>query len=94
MGGRALTTVVGCSLLGCDLVTEMVGRPPHRLFEQGQQELVLAAEVLVEAAERLAGALDDLLHGEILARTGVQQLNGRVEETLHATFGADASRVQ
>ncbi len=40
----------------------------HGLLEQGEQQLVLAGEVLVEAPQRLARALDDLLDGELLAR--------------------------
>ena len=69
------------ALLG-HLFSELLGRRLHRLLEEGQQQLVLAAEVLVEAAQRLAGALDDLLDGEFLARTGVQELDGGVEKAL------------
>ena len=52
-----------------DLGLELLGAAPHELLEQGQQQLVLAGEVLVEAAQRLAGALDDLLDGEVLVRS-------------------------
>ncbi len=55
-------------VLAGDALLEVVGRPADGLLEQGQQELVLATEVLVEEPERLAGALDDLVHGEVAAR--------------------------
>ncbi len=37
----------------------------HLRFEEGEQQLVLAVEVLVEAPQRLLGAVDDLLDGEL-----------------------------
>ena len=73
----------------------MVGRRADRLLEQGEQELLLPAEVLVEAAQRLARALDDLLDGELLARlVVVHQLEGGIEEALHAALGADPGGVE
>ena len=72
----------------------MRGRGLDRLLEQGQEELVLPAEVLVEAVQRLAGALDHFLNSELLARTGLEELGGGVEEPLHPDFGAHASRIE
>ena len=77
-----------------DLGLELLGAAPHELLEQGEQELVLAAEVLVEAAQRLAGALDDLLDGEVLAGVLGHQLHGRVEEALHSVLRAGAGRIE
>ena len=85
---QALERVV----LAGDLAHAGGRRRADRLLEQRQQQLVLAPEVLVEAAQRLAGALDDLLHGEVLARAGVHQLNGGVEEALDAALGPDAGQ--
>ncbi len=55
---------------------------------------MLPAEVLVEAAQRLAGALDHLLDGEVLARALVEELDGGVEEALHPALRPEAGRVQ
>src|SRR3954453_18712852 len=78
-----------------DLRPQDLGRRADRLLEQGQQELLLAAEVLVEAAQRLAGALDNLLDRELLARRALgHQLEGGIEEPLHAALGASARRVE
>ena len=58
-------------------------RLAHLLFEQGEQELVLAVEVLVEAAQRLLRAVDHLLHGELGRALLADDLAGRVQELLH-----------
>ena len=56
---------------------------------------MLAREVLVEAAQGLAGAVDDLLDGELLAGLGTgQQLEPGVEEPLHPAFAAHPGRVE
>ena len=55
---------------------------------------MLPPEVLVEAAERLAGTVHDLLDGEIPARAGVEQLDGGVEEALHPCFGPEPGGVE
>ena len=55
---------------------------------------MLAAEVLVEAAQRLSGSLDDLLDREVLARARVQQLHGGVEEALDPALGAEPGGVE
>ena len=70
-----------------DGLGEVRGGGAHRLLEQGQQQLVLAGEVLVEAAQRLAGALHDLLDREVLALGAAHQLEGGVEEPLHPLLG-------
>ena len=59
-----------------------VDRDTHLLLEQGEQELVLAVEVLVEAAQRLARPVDDLLHGEVDRSLLGDDLARRVEELL------------
>ena len=69
---------------------QVLGGRPHRLLEQGQQQLVLAREVLVEAAQRLAGALDHVLDGELLAGVVLHQLERGVEEALHPLLGPGA----
>ena len=75
------------------------GHPPdtgdglaHLLFEQREQELVLAVEVLVEAAQRLLRPVDDLLDRELGRALLVDDLAGRVQELLHADGGALAGR--
>jgi hypothetical protein len=66
--------------------------PPQRVLEQRQQQLVLAVEVLVEAAQRLAGDVDDLLHGEVgRALVGDDRLRG-VEEPLDPLLGPELRR--
>ena len=56
---------------------------------------MLAGEVLVEAAQRLPGAVDHLLDGELLARLGPgQQLEAGVEEALDPSLAPQPGRVQ
>src|SRR5439155_17768289 len=82
-------------LLGADSIAELVGRRPDGLLEQRQQQLLLAAEVLVEAAQRLPRLLDHVLDGEVLSGFAVaQQLEGGIDEALHAVLGPDPSGVQ
>ena len=54
---------------GSDVVfgggADLVGRPAQRVFEQCEQQLVFAVELQVEAPQRLAGAVHDLLDGEV-----------------------------
>ena len=77
-------------LLG-DLLLEAVGRRSDGLVEEGEEQLVLAGEVLVEAAQRLPRAVDHLLDGELLAGLGAgQQLEAGVEEALHPALAAHA----
>jgi hypothetical protein len=73
-------------LVGDDLA-QVLGRRADRLLEQRQQQLVLAVEVLVEAAKRLPGPFHHLLDGEFPTRGAVHQLLGGVEEALHAALG-------
>ena len=78
-----------------DLLAEELRRRAHGLLEQGQQQLVLAAEVLVEEAQRLTGALDHLVHGEVAPRLAlVHQLEGGVEEPLQAVLRPGPGREQ
>jgi hypothetical protein len=76
------------------ILAQVLGRRAHGLLEEGQQQFVLAGEVLVEATQRLAGTLDDLLHGEVLAGGAVHQLEGRVEEALHPLLGPHPSGIE
>ena len=55
---------------------------------------MLAPEVLVEAAQRLAGAIHHLLDGEVLARAGIEQLGGGIEEALDPGLGPEPGRVE
>ena len=80
--------------LGVDGAADVVDGFAHRLLEQGQDELVLAVEVLVETAQRLLRALDDLLDREIGRAVLVDELEGRVEDALHPFLGARAGRVE
>ena len=71
-----------------DLLPQVLRRRAHRLLEQGEQELVLAPEVLVEEPEGLAGALDHFVHGEIAAGLTLgHQIEGGIQESLEAVFG-------
>src|SRR5213075_204905 len=73
---------------------EVVGRFVHGLFEQREEELVLAVEVLVERAQRLLRPIDDLLDRELGGALLVDERKRGVEKTLHALLGARAGRVQ
>ena len=56
---------------------------------------MLAGEVLVEAAQRLPGAIDHLLDGELLAGLGLgQQLEAGIEEALDPSLAAQPGRVE
>ena len=77
-----------------DDLLQVVGGGAHGLLEEGEEQLVLAGEVLVEAAQRLAGALDDLLDGELLAVRAGHQLEGGVEEALDTLLGPGAGGVE
>ena len=77
-----------------DRLPQVVRSGAHRLLEQRKKELVLAGEVLVEAPERLARPLHDLLDREVLARLAVHEVERRVEEALHALLGPGPSRVE
>src|SRR5437667_12475969 len=69
--GTETTNGVG---LGVDRVAEVGGRLEDGVFEQCQEELVLAVEVLVEATQRLLRAVDDLLDREVGAALLVDEL--------------------
>ena len=71
-----------------DLVGELCCAGLDGLFEQGEEQLVLAGEVLVEAPQRLAGALDDHLEREVPA-VG-QEVAGGVDEGRHLHLRAFA----
>ena len=71
---------------------DVVVRFTDGLLEQGEHELVLAVEVLVEAAERLLRAVDDFLDGELGRALLVDELERGVEEALRALLGAGAGR--
>ena len=73
---------------------ELLGRRGDRLLEQGQEELVLALEVLVEGPQRLARPLHHLLDGEVLVVRGRHELERRVQEALHALLRAGPSQIQ
>ena len=56
---------------------------------------MLAGEVLVEAAQRLPGAVDHLLDGELLAGLGAgEQLEAGVEEALDPSLAPEPGRVE
>src|SRR5262249_34679403 len=64
------------------------------LFEEREQQLVLAVEMLVETAERLLRAIDDLLDREVARAPFVDQCERRIQQALDALFGARARRCQ
>ncbi len=80
--------------LGVDDAPEVVGRLPDRLLEQGEQQLGLAVEVLVEPAERLLRPVDDLLDRELGRALLVDERERGIEKALDAALGARAGRVQ
>ena len=80
--------------LGLDDGDEVFGRLAHRLLEEREEQLVLAVEVLVEAAQRLLRAVDDLLDRELGRALLVDQLERGVEEALDPLFGAGPGGVQ
>ncbi len=57
-------------------------RLAHLLLEQREEQLVLAVEVLVEAAQRLLRPVDDLLHRELGRPLLGDDLAGGVQELL------------
>ena len=48
---------------------------------------MLAAEVLVEAVERLARQLHHLLHRKVPARPRIGELDGCIQKALYPAFG-------
>ena len=64
--------------------TDLVGGPAQRVFEKREQQLVLAVKLQVEAPQRLAGAVHDLLDGKVCAALFDDDGLRRVEETLNA----------
>jgi hypothetical protein len=87
-GAWATLTSAGCvtSKRGAKSVNsaDLVGGPAQRVLEQGEQELVLPVELQVEAPQRLAGAVHDLLDGEVRAALFDDDRLRRVEEPLNA----------
>ena len=82
-------------VLAGELLLQAVRRREDRLVEEGQQELVLAGKVLVEAAQRLARAVHHLLDGELPAGLSpAQQLEAGVEEALDPSLAPEPGRVQ
>jgi hypothetical protein len=78
-----------------DLLLQPVRRREDRLVEEGEEQLMLAGEVLVEAAQRLPGAVHHLLDGELLAGLcPAQQLEAGVEEALDPSLAPEPGRVQ
>ncbi len=71
---------------------DLVGGAAQGVFEQGEQEFVLAVEVLVERAQGLAGAVDDFLDGEVGGAFFGDDGLGGVQEPLDALFGAQLRR--
>ncbi len=71
-----------------DLLAQVLRRRADGLLEQGEQQLVLAAEVLIEEPEGLAGAFDDFVHGEVTAGFPlVHQFEGGIQKSLEAVLG-------
>ena len=73
-------------------LVEMHDRRTDGVLEEREEQLVLAVEILVEAAQRLAGALDDLLDREVVAV--LHEVECRVEEALDPGLGPCPRRVE
>src|SRR5882757_3693763 len=69
--------------------TDLLGRAAQRILEQGEQELVLTVELQVEASQRLARPVDDLLDREVGAALLDDDRLCRVKETLNALSGPE-----
>ena len=80
--------------LRLDHGAQVVGGFADRLFEQREQELVLAVEVLVEAAHRLLRPVDHLLDRELGRALLVDQLERGVEEALDPLLRTRARAVE
>ena len=76
--------------LRLDRLADVVGRLANGLLEQRQEKLILAIEMLVEGAQRLLGAVDDLLDREVSRALLVDEREGSVEECLDPLLGARA----
>ena len=79
---------------GLDGLAEVLERLADDLLEQREQQLVLAVEVLVEPAQRLLRAIDDLLDRELGRALLVDQAERRVHQPLDALLGARARSAQ
>jgi hypothetical protein len=64
--------------------SDLVGRSAQRVFEQRQQQFMLAVELQVEASQRLPRAVYHLLHGEVGAAFFDDDGLRRVQEALNA----------
>ena len=67
----------------------LVGRSGQGVFEQREQQLVLAVKLQVEASQRLPRAVDDLLHGEVRAALFDDDRLCGVKESLNALSGPE-----
>ena len=70
--------------VGLGVLPPVLGRGGHDLLEEGEHQLVLAPEVLVEGAQRGLGSFDELLHGEVRAPRLAEQLGGGGDEAVAA----------
>ena len=68
---------------------DLVSGAAERVLEEGEEQFVLAVKVLVEAAQRLAGAIDDFLYGEVGGALLGDDHMSCVEEPLDALLGTD-----
>jgi hypothetical protein len=71
---------------------DLAGRPAQGVFVEREQELMLAVEVLVEAAQRQAGPFHDVMDGEVHGRLLGDDGRGRVEEPLDPLLGPQLGR--
>ena len=75
--------------VGAGRGADLVGGPAQRILEQGEQKLVLTVELKVEAAQRLTGAIDDFLNGEVGGALFDDDRLGGVEESLDPLRGPE-----
>ena len=80
-------------VLGGDRRSQVLRRGTDGFLEEGEEELVLATEVLVEAAQGLSRALHDFLDGELVVAV-LDELARRVEKALDASFCPCAGRLE
>ena len=66
---------------------DLIGGPAERVLEKREQKLVLAIELQVKAAQRLARTVDDLLDREVRAALFDDDGLCGIQEALHALSG-------
>jgi hypothetical protein len=69
-----------------DACPEILDLCLHRVFEQGEQQLILRREALVEAAHGLRRTGDQFLDGEVRGAALIDEPKAGLQELLHASL--------